>query len=166
MSEEIREQAGQSFTDVVDARQDKGLETAVYVEGDLQTDPPRGQTAATRIAHFLCGENESVHTAAPGKANSDDPPDDCAAIQITLPTDPADEQWQAVQMRLLSRVPSDIDIVLLVDQDDVPWFCRELADVCVVAVNDGLEFYRVKFNPYSGDTFYQELTGLHPNNDR
>lgn len=160
MSEQ--QETAESFAQFVKRRQSENREIAAYVVGNLDNDPPLGNAAATRVAHLMAGDDE-VLRIDPREAGNSDVPDDVGAVQITLPKDSVEEQWRTVMRRMLSRVPSRIDIVVLVDEDDVPWFCRELAEVRVTAteIDDVLQFHRVKFNPYSGDVYYQEMNGLH-----
>jgi len=155
-----------SLVSYIDAMHEQEREVVVYVEGDLKNEPPLGNAAAVRVAHLLCDDSEKVERLHPEQANETEYSDDIGAVQIELPLEPIDEQWREVQARMLSRVPRQTDVVLLVDQDEVPWYCRELADIRIVAtgIDKPLECYRVKFNPYSGDTYYHELPTIFEDN--
>jgi len=152
----------ESFAEFVDERQATNRTIGVYVEGDLENDPPLGNAAAARVAHKLVSDDEEVLIIDPESAADDEVPENVGCVRITLPTNPDESEWRPVMRRLLSRVPSDVHIVVLVDTDDVPWFCKELGDVRVVAtgIDDPVEFYRVRLNPYSGEVYYHEIRGF------
>lgn len=166
---ETTDQSTQSFTEYADAMHDKDRSVAVFVEGNFRRDPQRGNAAATRIAHYLCDDEEEVLKIAPGEATDTETqkPDDLGAIQVRLLPTTDKEDWLPVQQRLLSRVPRDTDIVILVDGEDVPWFAKDLCDVRVVAgaMDSPLEFYRVKLDHWAGDVYYHEMTGFHGDTD-
>jgi len=155
----------QSFAEYVERMHDKDRSVAVFVEGELSPDPQRGNAAATRIAHFLCSEGEEPIRMEPGNVTEREQqePEDIGAVQVRLLPGSKREQWTPVQQRLLSRMPRDTDIVVLVDTHEVPWFLKDLGDVRVVAdsIDDPLEFYRVKLDHYSGDVYFHEMNGFH-----
>lgn len=155
----------QCFAEYVDRMHDKDRSVAVFVEGELSPDPQRGNAAATRIAHFLCAEGEEPIRMEPGNVSDREQqePEGVGAVQVRLLPGSERKTWKPVQRRLLSRVPRDTDIVVLVDTYEVPWFLKELCDVRVVAdtIDDPLGFYRVKMDHYSGDVYYHEMNGFH-----
>lgn len=164
MTEQQEQTESESFAEFVEHRHSDNREIAAYVVGDLDNEPPLGNAAAVRISHLMAGGGEILHIG-PREADDNTVPDDVDVVRVTLPKEPVEEQWRAVMRRMLSRVPSGVDIVVLVDQDEIPWFCKELADVRVkvTGIDDPLQFHRVEFNPYSGDVYYREMNGLHGN---
>jgi len=164
MTETVTEESTQSFTEYADHRQASNRSVAVYVEGVLNNDPPLGNAGAMRIAHYLAGDKD-VLRMQPGEVTNEDgqQPESVGAVVVRLLPNSSKDEWQPVQRRLLSRVPQDTDIVVLVDHSEIPWFCKELCDVRVVVdgIDKTLQFYRVKLNPYSGDVYYHEMNGFH-----
>lgn len=158
-----KETVNESLVELINRRQSEGRETTVYVEGDLANDPPLGNAAATRIAHLLAGDDEGVLRIEPEESTNHDEPETVGCIQITMPKDPEEEQFARVRTRLATLVPEGTDVVVLVDSDDVPWFFRNHASVRVVAtgIDNPVECYKVLWNPYDGEVFYQELSGIH-----
>ena len=148
-----------SFESFVEHRHATNREVAVYVEADYSTDPPRGDAVAMRTAQELTDEDEEILRIDPESAMDDDVPENTGVVVITLPADPSDDEWRTVMRRLLSRVPGEVDIVVLVDREEVPHFCEELADVRVVVVGGGdpAGVYRVKLHPFSGEVYYREF---------
>jgi len=159
----------QSFAEYVEQMHDDKRSVAVFVEGDLAHEPPLGNAAAARIAHFLCEDEKDVCRMKPGEVTNEDQqdPESVGAIRVTLERGCDRDDWMPVQQRLMSRVPRHVDVVVLVDANEVPWFCNELCNVRVVAdgIDEELEFYRVKFNPYEGETFYRPMSGFYGDNN-
>lgn len=164
MSSETNTVLDESFAEYAAQRHQERKSVAVFVEGDFGQDPPLGNSAMARVAHFLAGEDDVV-AMEPGKVTdeSEQSVDNLGAIQVTLKPRATESEWRPVQRRLLSRVPRDTDVVVLVDTSEVPWFMNELCDVRVVPNSEGgeLTFYRVHLNPYEGDVYYTELNGFH-----
>jgi hypothetical protein len=156
-------ETAESFAAFVQQRHDTDRSVVVFVEGNFRRDPKLGNAAATWIADYLAGDDDVVRME-PGNVTEKErqDPDTVGAIQVTLLPDCGPEDWQPVQQRLLSRVPSDTDVIVLVDTHEVPWFLNELADVRVVAdeIDSELEYYRVKLDPYKGDVYYREMEPL------
>jgi len=152
----------QSFADFVAQRHEKDRTVAVYVEGDLPGSPPSGNAVAAHIASYLSGDGKRLKIEPENANEQRGESDAIGAIHTTLSANAPTSQWQPVQMRLLSRVPSDTDIVILVDKTDVPRFCRDLADVrvCLNGVDETPGFYRVKVDAWSGETFYERMQPL------
>jgi len=163
------DEIAEPFTQYVDRMHDKGRSVAVFVEGDLAHDPPLGNAAATRIAHLLTDDSETVLRMEPGNVTDEtmQQPDEIGAIQTRLLPTSDREEWAPLQQRLLSRVPRETDVVALVDSTEVPWFCKDLCDVRVVAdeIDAPMAFYRVKLDHYTGDVYYHEMDGLHGDSD-
>lgn len=155
---EAQPERPETFDDFVAQRHAEDRTVAVYVEGDLDNDPPLGNAAATRVASRLAGDKE-VLRVKPEMAAGDGGGEDVGCILVELPEDPADEEWRALMRRALSRVPRHIDLVTLVDSDAVPYFCRDLYDIRVVAteIDATVEFYRPMYNPYSGEVHYRQM---------
>lgn len=148
-----------SFAEFLADRREHDRAVAAYVEGDLGHEPPLGNSAAKLVADKLAGEDE-VQRIEPADAEEAGINKDVGAVLLALPRDPADEHWRPVQRRLLSRVPSGVSIVVLVDTNAVPWFCKDLADVRVVAdgIDDEIEVYRVQLDHMSGEVYYRRFT--------
>jgi len=152
----------ESFAEYIRRNQNKNRSTAVYVEGDLRTEPPTGRGTAKAVADKLNNDSREIVRMAPGDVTEEDrqQPDSVGTILVTLGPDTAKDTWTLVQQRLLSRVPRDTDVVVLVDSDDVPWFVKQLCDVRVVPNGPGGETrsYRVKMNAWDGDVYYTEIS--------
>jgi hypothetical protein len=163
MSPKNADAAEQSFAEWAAERHETYRDVAVYVEGDLTHDPPLGNAAATRVAHLLTDEGEEVLEIDAETAADKDVPDAVTTVQITIPPNPDEDEWRPVFERLVSRVPDRADFVVLVDADDVPYFCTEWCDARVVAtgIDDPLRFYRIRRNPYSGELYQTPFAGLH-----
>lgn len=155
---ETQSERPETFDDFVAQRHAEDRTVAVYVEGDLDNDPPLGNAAATRVARRLAVEKD-IQRVDPEMAADEGGGEDVGCVLVRLPKNPADEEWRALMRRALSRVPRHIDIVTLVDGDDVPHFCKDLYDIRVVAaeIDESVEFYRPMYNAYSGEVHYREM---------
>jgi len=148
----------QTVSKLIEKRHNRGMEVTVYVEGDLNKSPPVGNAAAMRIAHLLDDTEDGIARVDP-ENTKENHPENPGVVVTTLPENPPQDQWESVMRRLLSRTPSKTDVVVLVDQTDVPAFCERLCELRLVAtgIDDTINAYRVRENPYEGETYFEEL---------
>jgi len=157
------EQAPETFSEYINRRKsgEYSRSIAVYVEGELTTEPPTGISTAKEVANRLNTDSQDLVRMKPGEVTDESAqqPADVGTILVTVGPDTARESWHEVQVRLLSRVPRDTDIVVVVDTNNVPWFVKELCDIRIVDTepDQPTKCYQVKVKPWDGDVFYQEM---------